>query len=72
MRLEFGLVQFAFDVLEKYGLCQWCPPVLVREEHDRCGLLPTDRHQVYEIAGDDLFLIGTSEVALAGLHRASG
>ena len=33
------------------------------------GFFPTDRNQVYEIAGDDLFLIGTSEVALAGLHR---
>ena len=32
------------------------------------GFLPTDRAQIYEIAGDDLFLVGTSEVSLAGLH----
>ena len=70
VRLEFGLVQFAFDVLEKYGFVPVVPPVLVREEMMiDAGFFPTDRHQVYEIAGDDLFLIGTSEVALAGLHR---
>ena len=70
VRLEFALVQFAFDVLEKYGFVPVVPPVLVREEMMiDAGFFPTDRHQVYEIAGDDLFLIGTSEVALAGLHR---
>ena len=70
VRLEFALVQFAFDVLEKYSFVPVVPPVLVREEMMiDAGFFPTDRHQVYEIAGDDLFLIGTSEVALAGLHR---
>ena len=34
------------------------------------GFFPTDRHQVYELADDDLFLIGTAEVGLAGLHRS--
>ncbi|MDP6863341.1 MAG: serine--tRNA ligase [Acidimicrobiales bacterium] len=70
VRLEFALVQFAFDILEKYDFVPVVPPVLVREEMMiDAGFFPTDRHQVYEIAGDDLFLIGTSEVALAGLHR---
>ena len=70
VRVEFALVQFAFDLLEKYGFIPVVPPVLVREEMMiDAGFFPTDRHQVYEIAGDDLFLIGTSEVALAGLHR---
>ena len=70
VRLEFALVQFAFDILEKYNFVPVVPPVLVREEMMiDAGFFPTDRHQVYEIAGDDLFLIGTSEVALAGLHR---
>jgi len=70
VRLEFALVQFAFDVLEKHDFIPVVPPVLVREEMMiDAGFFPTDRHQVYEIEGDDLFLIGTSEVALAGLHR---
>ena len=70
VRLEFALVQFAFDILEEHSFVPVVPPVLVREEMMvAAGFFPTDRHQVYEIAGDDLFLIGTSEVALAGLHR---
>ncbi len=70
VRVEFALVQFAFDLLEKQNFIPVVPPVLVREEMMiDAGFFPTDRHQVYEIAGDDLFLIGTSEVALAGLHR---
>ena len=70
VRVEFALVQFAFDLLEKHSFIPVIPPVLVREEMMvDAGFFPTDRHQVYEIAGDDLFLIGTSEVALAGLHR---
>jgi seryl-tRNA synthetase len=45
------------------------PPVLVREEAlEGTGFLPGDRDQIYEIPKDDLFLVGTSEVALAGLH----
>jgi seryl-tRNA synthetase len=45
------------------------PPVLVREEALRgTGFLPGDRDQIYEVPKDDLFLTGTSEVSLAGLH----
>ena len=70
VRLEFALVQWTLDVLERHGFVPVIPPVLVREElMVEAGFFPADRHQVYEIDGDDLFLIGTSEVALAGLHR---
>jgi len=70
VRLEFALVQWTLELLEKHDFIPVVPPVLVREEMMvDAGFFPTDRHQVYEIAGDDLFLIGTSEVALAGLHR---
>jgi seryl-tRNA synthetase len=45
------------------------PPVLVREDAMFwTGFLPTDRAQIYEIEGDDLYLVGTSEVSLAALH----
>jgi len=70
VRLEFALVQWTMDLLERDGFLPVVPPVLVREEMmTEAGFFPADRHQVYEIDGDDLFLIGTSEVALAGLHR---
>ena len=45
------------------------PPVLVREEAlVGTGFLPGDRDQIYEVPKDELFLVGTSEVPLAGLH----
>jgi seryl-tRNA synthetase len=43
--------------------------VLVREEAMwGTGFFPTDRQSIYETAQDDLFLVGTAEVPLAGLH----
>ena len=70
VRLEFALIQYVFDLLEMNNFIPVVPPVLVREEMMiDAGFFPTDRNQVYEIAGDDLFLTGTAEVALAGLHR---
>ncbi len=33
------------------------------------GFFPTDRNQVYEVDGGELFLVGTSEVPLSTLHR---
>lgn len=70
VRLEFALVQWILELLEGSDFIPVVPPVLVREDMMvDAGFFPTDRHQVYEIDGDDLFLIGTAEVALAGLHR---
>jgi seryl-tRNA synthetase len=67
--VEFSLVQFAMQTLVAKGFTPVVPPVLVREDAlFWTGFLPTDRAQIYEIAGDDLFLVGTSEVSLAALH----
>ena len=45
------------------------PPVLVREEAlFGTGFLPDTEQQIYRLAGDDLYLAGTSEVPLASLH----
>jgi seryl-tRNA synthetase len=67
--IEFALVQFAMQKLVSHGFTPVIPPVLVREEAlFSTGFLPTDRAQIYELADDDLFLVGTSEVSLAGLH----
>ncbi len=69
VRVELALVQLAFDTLEPEGFVPVAPPVLVREEPlFWTGFLPTDRAQIYEVANDDLFLVGTSEVSLAALH----
>jgi seryl-tRNA synthetase len=67
--LELALVRFAIDLVRGEGHEPVVPPVLVREEAlEGTGFLPGDRDQIYEIPKDELFLTGTSEVALAGLH----
>jgi seryl-tRNA synthetase len=67
--LELALVRFAIELVRGEGHEPVVPPVLVREEAlEGTGFLPGDRDQIYEIAKDELFLTGTSEVALAGLH----
>jgi len=45
------------------------PPVLVRERAlYGTGFLPDTEQQIYTLPEDELFLVGTSEVALASLH----
>jgi seryl-tRNA synthetase len=67
--LELALVRFAIELARAEGHEPVVPPVLVREEALRgTGFLPGDRDQIYEVPKDDLFLTGTSEVSLAGLH----
>ncbi|MFV0257248.1 MAG: serine--tRNA ligase [Acidimicrobiales bacterium] len=70
VRLQFGLVQWALAKLSGRGFIPVITPVLVREDMmELAGFFPTDRHQVYTLEADELFLIGTAEVGLAGLHR---
>jgi seryl-tRNA synthetase len=67
--LELALVRFVLELVRGEGHEPVVPPVLVREEAlEGTGFLPEARDQIYEIPKDDLFLTGTSEVALAGLH----
>ena len=67
--LAFALYRAALDHLASAGFLPVIPPVLVREEAMvGTGFFPTERSNIYALADDDLFLTGTSEVALAGLH----
>jgi seryl-tRNA synthetase len=69
VRLEFGLVGYALDTLEPHGFTPVVPPVLVRDMAlYGTGFFPSDRDQVYSLPADNLYLIGTSEVALAAMH----
>ena len=68
--LEFALVQWVMQKLVARGFIPTVPPVLVREQMMiDAGFFPTDENQVYGMPEDDLYLVGTSEVPLAGLHR---
>ena len=67
--LALALYRAALDHLARNGFTPVLPPVLVREEAMYgTGFFPTDRSNIYALPEDDLYLTGTSEVALAGLH----
>ncbi|HEX4692541.1 MAG TPA: serine--tRNA ligase [Solirubrobacteraceae bacterium] len=70
--LELALVRWAIDLLGARGFEPVIPPVLVREEAlFGTGFLPDTEQQIYRLADDQLFLAGTSEVALASLHAGA-
>jgi seryl-tRNA synthetase len=67
--VALALYRFALDRSGAHGHTPVVPPVLVREEAMYgTGFFPTDRSNIYALEADDLYLTGTSEVALAGLH----
>ena len=67
--LELALVRWAMELLVGEGFEPVIPPVLVREEAlYGTGFLPDTEQQIYRVPDDDLFLAGTSEVALAAIH----
>jgi seryl-tRNA synthetase len=67
--LALAVYRFALDAVAAEGFLPVLPPVLVREEAMYgTGFFPTDRSNIYALPEDDLYLTGTSEVALAGLH----
>src|SRR5436190_2365567 len=67
--LEMALVRWATEKLLGQGFEPVIPPVLVREDAlYGTGFLPDTEQQIYALPDDDLYLVGTSEVALASLH----
>ncbi len=68
--LEWALVRYALDIAQEHDHLPVIPPVLVRDDAMYgTGFLPTDEQQIFRTdERDDLYLVGTSEVALAGLH----
>jgi seryl-tRNA synthetase len=68
--LELALVRYGLEKLRGRGFEPVIPPVLVREHAMYgTGYLPDTEQQVYRLADDQLYLVGTSEVPLASLHR---
>jgi seryl-tRNA synthetase len=68
--LELALVRYAFDLLSKEGFLPVITPDLAKSRYYLgTGYLPKgDEAQTYEIEGEDLGLIATAEVTLAGKH----
>ncbi|MGG7507176.1 serine--tRNA ligase [Plantibacter sp. YIM 135249] len=68
-RLELALMNYALDKALAEGFIPLITPTLVRPEiMAGTGFLGQHDDEVYRIEGEDLYLTGTSEVALAGYH----
>ncbi|SKZ28714.1 seryl-tRNA synthetase [Mycobacteroides abscessus subsp. abscessus] len=68
--LQFGLLTMAAQKATANGFTLMIPPVLVRPEvMGGTGFLGAHADEVYHLdKDDDLYLVGTSEVPLAGYH----
>jgi len=67
--VALALYRFAVEHALRAGCTPMIPPILVREEAMYgTGFFPTEASNIYGVEKDGLYLTGTSEVALAGLH----
>jgi len=68
-RLELALMNMAFDRARSNGFTPLITPTLVKPEiMQGTGFLGEHADEVYHLPAQDLYLTGTSEVALAGYH----
>ncbi len=67
--LELALMQFALHRMSRKGFAPLSVPAMAKEF---CFIgnsqFPRGREQTYALPDDDLFLIGTAEVAITGMH----
>ena len=69
MRLELALMTAALDTAVKHGFTPLTTPTLVTPQvMGGTGFLGAHSDEIYYLPADDLYLTGTSEVALAGYH----
>jgi seryl-tRNA synthetase len=67
--LEFALAQLAIAQAVRAGFTPVVAPALVKPEAmEGTGFLGEHDEEVYKVERDDLYLVGTSEVALAGMR----
>ncbi|QGH68276.1 serine--tRNA ligase [Pseudactinotalea sp. HY158] len=68
-RLELALLNLAMDTALEHGFTPMITPTLVRPDiMAGTGFLGEHSEEIYRLEADDLYLVGTSEVALAGYH----
>lgn len=68
-QLEFALVNMAMDQARELGFTQVIAPSLVKPRAmEGTGFLGQAADDVYRIEGQDMYLVGTSEVAMAAFH----
>ncbi|WP_030440803.1 serine--tRNA ligase [Actinoplanes subtropicus] len=67
--LQLGLLQMAVAQAVEHGFVPSITPSLVKPESmEGTGFLGSHASEVYRLEADDLYLVGTSEVALAAYH----
>lgn len=67
--LQLGMLQLAAQKAVENGFQLMIPPVLVRPDvMAGTGFLDSHADEIYHLDQDDMYLVGTSEVALAGYH----
>ncbi|MFT3859905.1 serine--tRNA ligase [Micropruina sp.] len=67
--LELALVNLAMAKATEWGFTPILPPALVKPSAmEGTGFLGQAAQDVYHLPADDLYLVGTSEVALAAFH----
>ncbi len=67
--LEFALVNMAMDQARGAGFTTMIPPTLVKPRAmEGTGFLGQAAGDVYRVEGEDMYLVGTSEVPLAAYH----
>ncbi|WP_306514873.1 serine--tRNA ligase [Corynebacterium sp.] len=68
--LQLGMMMLAAQKAREAGFQLMVPPVLVRPEiMSGTGFLGEHADEIYYLERDDMYLVGTSEVALAGYHK---
>lgn len=68
-RLELALLTMAWDYAEENGFTPMTTPTMVTTQTmSGTGFLGAHSDEIYYLPADDLYLTGTSEVALAGYH----
>ncbi len=69
VKMNQALVNFALDFLSDHGYTPVQPPYMIRQEPMSGAVIMGDFQDViYKIEGEDLYMIGTSEHAIASMH----
>ena len=69
VRMNYALIHFAIDFLSDKGYVLAQPPYMIRRSAMEGAVILEDFEGViYKISGEDLYMIGTSEHALASMH----
>jgi seryl-tRNA synthetase len=69
VKMNQALVSFALDFLSKHGYSLVQPPLMIRKEPMSGAVILDDFEDViYKIEDEDLYMIGTSEHAIASMH----